>query len=80
MTAAIHVIEGRDLADIPAKLRLLADDIEKGEYGDVQAVATVVRAIERYPAVLGFGAVSSATHTFESLHLGARVLLGMLDA
>lgn len=80
MTADLHVIEGRDLAAAPAKLRALADSIESGELGNVQAVAVVVRAIAKAPAVFGYGPVSDATHTFETLHIGAARLLRMLES
>lgn len=47
-------LETTNLADVPALLRHLADQIEEGEYGKVHTTAVVLEA-EEFP-VFGFGA------------------------
>lgn len=47
--------EGPTLGEIPAQLRALADRIESGEYGDVEALYAVMPRDHGYPAILGWG-------------------------
>jgi hypothetical protein len=76
VTAVLHAIADRNLSDIPAKLRRLADRIDSGECEAVRCVV-VVRTLDG-PQVLGLGASANATQCFEDLHLGAAHLLDML--
>jgi hypothetical protein len=41
MTATLHVIPSANLQDIPAMLRKLADEVERGEHGEVVECAVV---------------------------------------
>ena len=57
----MHPLPSAKLQDVPAMLRRLADDIEAGEYGEVQETAVVVSGAEL--EVFGFGTADGAvTH------------------
>lgn len=52
-----------DLADVPALLRKLADDIASGTYGEVHAAAVVLEAPEL--PVFGFGPTGHSQNVSE---------------
>lgn len=57
MTAALLEFPDRNLADIPARLRTIAAQIEAGEYGDAH---TLVWVIDEGDGVLSVGLVGEA--------------------
>jgi hypothetical protein len=62
MTADLKVVPISDepsLAEIPAQLRKLADDIECGDRA-VDAVFVVIPREQARPAILGFGQIAGA--------------------
>ena len=71
-------IYNENIRDIPAMLRRLADDIEKGEgiYEDVAGVVTVMRHSDYSVEVFGHGEENYDV-SIVSLELGKRHLLGM---
>ena len=48
------------LSDVPCRLRLLADQIEAGEYGEITASVVVLEGDADWPAVFGFGDMGDA--------------------
>lgn len=42
MTAQLHLIQDRNVADIPRMLRELASNIEAGDFGDVETLGVVL--------------------------------------
>lgn len=77
--AELHVIRDTgSLANIPEKLRQLADAIEKGEHGTELRAVVVLRLPDGVARVFGFGQTADACHAFEDLHLGAATLLNAL--
>jgi len=46
--------------DIPAQLRALADRIERGEEGDVDAVFAIIPREQDHPIVFGWGQTTQA--------------------
>lgn len=58
------------LTDIPARLRLLAEQIEDGEFGNVQNIAIVIESDEA-PRVLSIGADPDETRAMGLLLRGA---------
>lgn len=78
--ADLHVIAGRDLDNIPEKLRQLADAIERGDHGPPEKIARligVLRADDQHPIIFGFGSTAIPSQAFEDLHAGAAQLLYM---
>lgn len=83
--SVINLVEkGRSpLHDVPHMLRSLADQIAEGAYGDtsdpehILRVTCVLRASQREPIVLGFGATADANQAFVDLHAGAAQILAM---
>lgn len=51
----IPLREGPSLQDIPAQLRALADRIEGGGYGEVEALFAIMPREQSYPVILGWG-------------------------
>lgn len=87
MTGVIKLVsagrEKPDLHDVPLMLRRLADDLEKGDYGDFKdpeficRCAVVLRVSQREPIVMGFGAEAEITRVYMDLHAGAQELMSM---
>ena len=71
MTATIHAIPSAKLQDIPAMLRGLADQIERGDYGGVVEAAVVTSGDDLN--VFGFGG-ADGTVAHYLLCCGARRL------
>lgn len=65
---------GANLADVPARLRAFADEIERGDYGDSVQLAWVIRGDAIRVGILG-----QAAQPVETAHLlftaGAQLLL-----
>lgn len=77
-TAKLHVLRETNLLDIPAMLRVLADDIEKGEYGHVHGCAFVLDADPVRPFYWGSG--EAGPNGFLLLHAGAaKVMATVLE-
>ena len=61
MSEHLKVVELHDgrpaLNDIPGRLRLLADQIEAGEHGEVEGALVLLPQADDYPAAFGFGDV-----------------------
>lgn len=69
----------RDLSDIPATLRNLADEIEAGDYGTVVALAWVLDAEHANVEYGVIGQLSSPDATFIALcELGKHRIMGMM--
>lgn len=45
------------LNDVPARLRLLADQIEAGNHGEVETVFVVIPRLYDYPTTLAYGPI-----------------------
>lgn len=68
MTAEIVPPPIKNVQDIPARLRTLADQIEAGSYGDVKQLAWVItEGIQRQQPSVGL--LGAATHVPSELHL-----------
>ena len=71
------------LHNIPLLLRMLAERIEAGDYGDfndpetIARCACVLRVSHLEPIVLGFGASADGPQTYMDVHAGAQELLSM---
>lgn len=76
MSAVLLELHSNSLVDIAACLRVIADNIESGEYGEVLRSAVVLRAVGRVPQVFGHGK-TDAVQTFMDLHAGAAEILSM---
>lgn len=68
--------ERPELRDVVACLRVIADDIEAGRYGEVLRAAVVLRSAGLDPLVFGPGDTLPA-QTFMDLHAGAEQIMGM---
>lgn len=60
------------LVDLPAKLRQLADDVEKGEYGEARTCIVVLDAATL--EVFGFGAEADGTVAHYLLACAQRII------
>lgn len=74
MTLSVVPFPITPLDDIPAKLRQLADEIEKGEYSDVSSVALVLENEEDI-LTFGFGGADTV-RAFWLYHQAADSLMG----
>ena len=70
--AEVRKLFDHDLRDVVAKLRLLADDIESGKYGDVGTLAVAMLADELN--VFSWGRESHGPAAHVVLCAGARML------
>jgi hypothetical protein len=68
-----------ELLDVARCLRVIADDIEKGVYGEVLRAGVVLRAVNLEPVVFGPGETNVA-QTYMDLHAGADQLMSMKHA
>lgn len=68
MTAKLHVLQETNFRDPVATLRLIADGIEEGEYGDVGTVGVVL--LGDTMEVFGMGADAEAPSIALLLHAG----------
>lgn len=73
MTATLHVIDTGNLQDIPGTLRNLADQIEKGEFGKVEALAWTLDCTEGYALGMIGGGHPSEAHLLFSVAASAMV-------
>lgn len=73
MTAQLHVIQTGNLQDIPGTLRNLADQIEKGEFGAVEAVAWTLDSDTGYALGMAGGGHPSEAHLLFSVAASAMV-------
>lgn len=65
------------LADVPGRLRQLADEVERGDYGTVPAAVVVLEQTEdgaTSAATFGFGVEADTVRAAGLLHLGLGVL------
>lgn len=58
MTAEIVQYPSLNLNDIPAMLRRLADQLEKGEWGEVETVFLLMPQSGDFPKLFGWGNVT----------------------
>ena len=65
-----------DLRSVAQCLRNLADNIDRGEYGEVLRAAVVLRSAGLEPIICGQGDTSPA-QTYMDLHAGAQQLMAM---
>jgi len=81
---------GRTLCfkDLPACLRALADDIERGGHGIAEAkelhgdnaiarCVVVLRVSNQEPAVFAYGSMENVAQAYMDLHAGAQELMNM---
>lgn len=61
------------LADVPGRLRELADQVERGDYGPVLAAVVVIEQTEEV-AAFAFGQGADVVRSAGLLHLGLGVL------
>jgi hypothetical protein len=70
----------RPLSDVPGHLRKLADDIERGEYGDVRAAIVVIEQDGDGGTVsaesFGFGSDADPVRAAGLLHFGISLVTG----
>lgn len=80
----VEVVKIRDgaplLSDIPGMLRKVADDIEKGEHGDVTSAILVIPVDDDYPELFGWGDVDGGNNPIIQLELAKIWLLQNLTA
>lgn len=65
------------LADVPGRLRQLADEVERGDHGQVPAAVVVLELADdgaTSVATFGFGASAGVVRSAGLLHLGLGVL------
>lgn len=65
-----------DLRNVAQCLRNLADNIDKGEHGEVIRAAVVLRSAGLEPIICGQGDTNPA-QTYMDLHAGAQQLMAM---
>lgn len=65
----VSLRSGPTLADIPGHLRQLAEDIESGEYGDVQSLFVLMPIEGDYPTAFGWGDVTGQNDPIIQLEL-----------
>lgn len=66
----VKLREGRpSLADVTARLRLLADEIDAGVHGAITTAYVVLPRENDYPQILGFGDIESDNHPVFQLEL-----------
>lgn len=58
--SVVPLREGPSLQDIPGQLRRLAERIEAGEFGEVDALIALMPREQDYPVTFGWGAVQKA--------------------
>ena len=63
------------LTDIVGRLRLMADQIEAGEFGDVPGAFVLLPRDGGYPVVCGFGDVEGENHPIIQFELGKMIFL-----
>lgn len=68
------------LTDIPGMLRRLAEQVEAGEYGDVETLFVVLPRNDDYPCVFGWGDVTMGNDPVIQLELAKMWLLQHLVA
>lgn len=73
MSAAIHAIPTGNLQDIPAALRMLADDIEGGTFGTVDALAWTLDGNAGYALGMIGGREPSDAHLLFTVAAAAMV-------
>lgn len=73
MTAQLHVLKAGNLQDIPQILRTLADQIEQGEFGKVEAVAWTLDSDVGYALGMAGGGHPSEAHLLFSVAAAAMV-------
>ena len=70
---ALKVVELHDgrppLTDISGRLRLLADQIEAGEYGEVNSLLCLIPQDFDYPIMLGFGNIEGRNDPIVQLEM-----------
>jgi hypothetical protein len=72
----VQLREGRPpLTDIPGRLRLLADQIEAGEHGDVAGALVLLPRPSDYPSIFGFGDVEGENHPMIVCELAKHVFI-----
>jgi hypothetical protein len=67
-----------NLRDIPAMLRLFADDIEAGKHGEISKVMMAAMDSDEC-AVFGFGDVGSLAESIGIFHLASAILTRYQD-
>ncbi|MDR1076376.1 MAG: hypothetical protein LBL59_08810 [Xanthomonadaceae bacterium] len=72
MTAKLYALPNPGLADIPALLRNIADELEAGEYGEVREGALVLAGTNL--EVFGLGCYADGTVAHYLLACGQRKL------
>lgn len=70
MTAEIVKLHhGAALSDIPRQLRQLAEEIESGEYAEVDSLFVLMPVVADHPRVFGWGDVSGQNDPIIQLEL-----------
>ena len=57
------------LGDIPARMRKLADEIEAGDYGDIESASVLLPRPGDFPLIFGFGDVGGEYSPLVQLQL-----------
>lgn len=79
MSAQLHVLRESNLLDVPATLRNIADAIERGESGKVNAAVLVIDGDQLHLHYMGTGEAAPNAHLL--LHAGAaKMMKTVLDA
>lgn len=73
--APVEIIHSSNSRDVPATLRLIADQIESGEHGEVKSATLVVEGTMIDVCHLGAG---TSTHAHLMLCLAQRKLEGII--
>ena len=66
------------LTDIPGRLRFLADEIERGDYGEATTLFVVIPVDNGYPITFGYGNVDGENHPIIQLELAKASILSNL--
>lgn len=76
MLVEVTTLYEQTVRDIPAMLRMLADDVEAGKYGEIAGVVSVVRRGDYSVEVFWYGEESYDV-SIVALELGKQKLLRM---
>lgn len=71
---------GPSLQDIPAMLRLMADQIEAGEHGSVTSMLVLIPEPDDYPRLFGWGDVEGGNQPVIQLELAKLWMLTNMTA
>lgn len=69
----LHVIRGHTLQDIPAELRAIADQVERGDLGEVSGCVVVLDGVGLDLFYAGTGEAAPNAHLL--LHAGAAKMM-----